>query len=353
MVYGSLVLCSLHYPADERRLPYQRALAISNRLKVTERLYPLFVHGIVKYLYRPSAPPAPTRASLPTTTSPREHKMDSGTNNSVVDGNQSRVARGPSETDERPTFRLPPLPIAQTVVELKNEAEKFLQPERTAPPVTSPSHHLTQAFESMSLQTDKSCPPLFGVADDFVQDYSTYEAPLLPPIQPREERSENSRFRRIVCRYPMVESKSTPDSSSSNPLSHPSGGTTALQDYQEQLMALEAQNKHRISNGRGSHVPQSDPVHSSQLANEASPPAEKEPVCNATEPAIAPNNRKSLLTPHQTSFTLTLLKKSRKSQHYHSTHSADALPPPPPPRTSRVSKQPARTPRRAQHLQIP
>src|SRR5580698_3294819 len=39
-----------------RRIPYERALEFANREKITEYLYPLFVHDIGALLYHPSNP---------------------------------------------------------------------------------------------------------------------------------------------------------------------------------------------------------------------------------------------------------------------------------------------------------
>ena len=36
------------------RIPYERALALANQEKITEKLYPLFVHNIGSLLYHPS-----------------------------------------------------------------------------------------------------------------------------------------------------------------------------------------------------------------------------------------------------------------------------------------------------------
>jgi protein SOK2 len=42
--------------SDHRRIPYERALEFANREKITEYLYPLFVHDIGALLYHPSNP---------------------------------------------------------------------------------------------------------------------------------------------------------------------------------------------------------------------------------------------------------------------------------------------------------
>jgi hypothetical protein len=47
------------------RIPYERALALANQEKITEKLYPLFVHDIGSLLYHPSnaARPLPSPVS--------------------------------------------------------------------------------------------------------------------------------------------------------------------------------------------------------------------------------------------------------------------------------------------------
>jgi enhanced filamentous growth protein 1 len=58
-VVSSQVGKILHHNLTFRRIPYERALEFANREKITEYLYPLFVHDIGALLYHPSNPSGP------------------------------------------------------------------------------------------------------------------------------------------------------------------------------------------------------------------------------------------------------------------------------------------------------
>lgn len=67
-MFGKLVTyIILNLAADQCRIPFERALDFANKEKITERLYPLFVHNIGALLYHPAnaARPGAGNASMP------------------------------------------------------------------------------------------------------------------------------------------------------------------------------------------------------------------------------------------------------------------------------------------------
>ena len=71
-----------------KRIPYERALALANQEKITEKLYPLFVHNIGALLYHPSnaARPLP----LPNTYQQPPGQQEEGVN-PEEDGRRPRL----------------------------------------------------------------------------------------------------------------------------------------------------------------------------------------------------------------------------------------------------------------------
>ena len=69
------------------RIPYERALALANQEKITEQLYPLFVHNIGSLLYHPANSARPVPVPPPTPSYSADPNGQNGQNGQNVQQN--------------------------------------------------------------------------------------------------------------------------------------------------------------------------------------------------------------------------------------------------------------------------